>query len=154
MKNFTLIALLIFSSTLFAQKHKPLQGEMGIKKEERAKIETLRRAFISTQLDLSQSDSTQFWPIYDKFTLEFRDYKKDVRKKMKSISETENISDREAEKLLKEVNALELKIAALKTSSNKEIAAIIGYAKTAQLSEIERAFKKKLLEELKGRRRN
>ena len=73
---------------------------------------------------------------------------------MKAISETENISDTEAEKLLKEVSEIEEKLTLLKVKSNKEIAAIIGYAKTAQIPEIERAFKKKLLQELKERRRN
>ena len=154
MKNFILITMLIFSSTLFAQKHKPLQGEIGFKKEERAKIEQLRKEYISAELNLTKQDSIKFWPVYNNFTKQFRSYKKEVRIKMKAISETENISDTEAEKLLKEVSEIEEKLTLLKVKSNKEIAAIIGYAKTAQIPEIERAFKKKLLQELKERRRN
>lgn len=152
MKMYTLFILIALSFQSLAQG--PQKGKGQHKKQQRAKIEQLRKTYINSELRLSKQDSIQFWPVYDSFNTQFRTYKKEVRSKMKKISQTDDISDQEAEKLLKEVSDLEVKIATLKTKSNKEIAAIIGYAKTAQLPEIERAFKKKLLEELKDRRRS
>ena len=115
------------------------------RKKEREKIEALKVAHITEELNL-----TQFWPIYNDFEEKRQSLRK---KKMTLISavKTETISETDAKSLISKMINLEKEESVLKTTYLNNLQSIISNIKIIKLFESERSFKMKMIKEFKGR---
>ena len=96
MKTITCIVFIIsFSIFSFAQPN-------------RDKIKTLKIAFITEKLDLSEKEAQQFWPVYNAFEEEHFKLRRQSYNGKKNIN-FETIKEEEAVAVLKEMRSLETK---------------------------------------------
>jgi len=145
MKKLALIAIMAIAivSTSFAQ-----DGERGKRGKER--IESLRVAFLTEQLDLSPEESQNFWPIYREMTSKIKAVQKNGRKRKGEIA---NLTDKEAEALIFSHFETEEKVLALKKEYFKKLRTAIPLRKIAMLQPLEKRFKQRLLNRVrKGQR--
>ncbi len=120
------------------------------RKKEREKIEALKVAHITEELNLTQSEAQKFWPIYNDFEEKRQSLRK---KKMTLISavKTETISETDAKSLISKMINLEKEESVLKTTYLNNLQSIISNIKIIKLFESERSFKMKMIKEFKGR---
>lgn len=116
------------------------------------KIEQLKIAFITKELDLSTEEAEKFWPVYNDMNDALRKEKKARRTKGKELRENfDTLTEDEIKK--KAIAMLDSKIseAKLKKEHTEKVAEIIGYKKTVKLLNVEQRFKKELLNKLNER---
>ncbi|NVK66396.1 MAG: hypothetical protein HWE22_17525 [Flavobacteriales bacterium] len=125
------------------------QGERQAKKD---KIEQLKIAYITSELDLTTEEAEKFWPAYNDMTDDLRQEKKSRRKKSMELKNNfETLSEADIKKKTLEILDSEIAEAKLKKEHTEKIAEIIGYKKTVKLLSVEKQFKKELLERLNNR---
>ena len=138
MKKYVIIiaALIGFQTLLCAQD------------EQRNRIASLRIAFITNKLSLTQKESQDFWPIYNGF----KDEVAELRQGFKNDNDPELMSDVELETYLDQSMLLEEKQMALKRAFIKDLRSVISIRKVVRLQQAENEFKRKLLNEQRKRR--
>lgn len=139
--TFYLILLLCFVITQNSFAQEPSRQD---------RVEALRVAFITNELDFSPKESEKFWPLYN----EFREktaalHGKGQKKHRPNLDE---MSDKEIEEWLEDgFKAKEQKIA-LQREYSKKLKKVIGIRKVAQLQMVERKFKHTLLDRARKHR--
>ena len=138
---FYTVCLLVLSSTALAQP--------GGERPKKQKIEELKIAFITNELDLTSEEAQKFWPIYneldDKLHAENRkqrDIHHDLESNAASYSEADFKSKSET------MLASSIREAELIKEYHSKIAGAIGYKKATKLLSLEREFKRELLNRL------
>ena len=143
------LMMLLFSPFTFAQ---PETGNKGKTKKE--KIEQLKIAFITKELDLDTDQAEKFWPVYnemaDKLKAE-RKSRKELNKELKDNFDV--LSDDDIKVKATKVLDSEVKEAELKKEYHEKIAGIIGYRKATKLLSLEQRFKRELLNKLNEHQR-
>lgn len=120
---------------------------------QREKIESLRRAYYTKELNLSISEAEKFWPIYNNF----ENTKRQHRKQMKNFADQEiqNIqSNNDLENFTKKLGELRQQETEQLLEYWKQSASVIGLEKTKNLIGIDERFRKELGEKLKERKEN
>lgn len=149
MKKFYLILLLsILSFSSYAQP-----GMKG-KKE---KIKAFRTAHITEALGLSTSEAEKFWPIYnaseDRIDKIKHGKSSALHKKMRDAGGLDNLSDKEAIKMLTEFTNIEINIANEKKKLFNNLKGIISPQKAIKLIQAERSFGRELLRKFRAERK-
>jgi len=111
------------------------------------RIESMRIAFITDRLELSPTESQQFWPLYN----ELQDKKRALKKK-ENRPRKENLTDEEAERLILEKFDRDQKELDLHKAYFIKLKEVISSKKLVKLIVAEREFRKRLLERMNGRR--
>ena len=139
--------LLFLAPSLMAQpEHEPSE-----KKKE--KIEQLKIAFFTTELDLTTEEAEKFWPVYNEMAEKLKAERKTQRKTAKEINKNiETLSDTELTEKVTTIFDSEITEAEIKKEYNEKIAEIIGVKKATKLLSLEREFNRELLKKLKGNR--
>ncbi len=134
MKKQLLIVFVLLASMTFAQDSR------------KEKIEQLKIAFITKELDLSTDQAEKFWPVYNEMTAKMKDNRK-ARKQLNEDLKTnfETLSENDIKTKVNAVLDKEIEEAELKKEYNKKIADIIGYKKAVKLLSLEQRFKRELL---------
>ena len=141
MKTFLTILMLSVFTIGFTQ---PNRDKM------RQRIKAEKIAFITEKLDLTEAEAVKFWPIYNKHETTRRDIKKKYLIPIKKKTHrNENISETEADNLLKDLITAENKMHEAKITLVKDLKGSIPAIKIIKLKAVEDAFNKKLLERLK-----
>lgn len=139
MKQFLMIGGLILLATNFSQAQKrPIQE----------RIEAMRSAFITDYLELSPQEAQAFWPLYN----EYQAKEKTIRNQFQVTGNIRTMTDQEAEKVVLNELEREEQMLALKREYYRKLQKAVPVRKIALLSEAERKFKEKLLEEIQKRR--
>jgi hypothetical protein len=139
MKTITSIIFIIsFSLISFSQQN-------------RDKIKTLKIAFITEKLDLSEKEAQQFWPIYNAFEDEQYQIRRNSFQGRNKIN-FETLTEKEASSLLKEMRSVETKRHALKTKFIDDLTKILPAKKIIMLDKVEDDFKHQMFEEYRRRR--
>jgi Spy/CpxP family protein refolding chaperone len=139
------IALFLVSFTSLAQPAEKPQP----KKE---KIEQLKIAFITKELDLTTQEAEKFWPVYNEMTAALKKEKKARREKNAALKANfETLTEAEIEKQATDILDSEIAEAKLKKEHTEKIAEVIGYKKAVKLLSLEQRFKKELLKKLSER---
>ena len=121
-------------------------AQRGASKRER--VQVLKVAFITEELQLTSTQATTFWPLYN----ELEDELKALRRQTEKQPDLSNASDQEIEKwLLQKITLDEQKIA-LKRRYLKRFEAVITWPQIAKLLHVERRFKNELLQRIQERR--
>jgi len=118
--------------------------------EKREKIEAIKVAFITEQIDLTIEESQSFWPVYNQMSDKEHDLRKAQRDAFGGLKDFENASDKEVEKAIMELADLSVDIEELRQSYLPKFIDIIGAKKTAKLMKAEKEFGKRLMERMKG----
>lgn len=139
MKNIMIVAILLAGMfAVNAQAPQPPQGQ-GDKGE---KIEALRIAFITQQLNLTPTEAQKFWPIYNQFNADMKTLRQNFKMDTKGQLTAEQQLDLEQKKL------------DLKKKYKGQYEAAIGKDKVNQLYNLEKQFRDKLKEMRDQRQQN
>ncbi|MEM6515694.1 MAG: sensor of ECF-type sigma factor [Bacteroidota bacterium] len=110
-------------------------------------------AFITEKLELTSKEAQQFWPIYN----EFESKREELRKQMAQIKDGMdfgNLTEVDAKKAVQELISHEEEKTKNETDFLKNLMGTIPSKKIIMLKVAEEKFKKRMLEELRKRRRN
>lgn len=151
MKKIKLLFLLFFSIlslSVHSQERRP----------NKEKIKELKIAFLTEKLDLTVEEAEKFWPIYNKHDAILREIRVDenlkIRKKIKNAGSLNNISDADAEKLVKEKLDLETRLIKENKSFVNQLSSFLPFKKILKFKMAEREFGRKLLARYKKGRKN
>ncbi len=137
------LLILMFPLTLFAQ---PQKGNKG--KPKRENIEAQKIAFITRELDLSSEEAQKFWPVYNLFSKDRQELRKQKRDAMNSGKKPEDLSDVELSKMMETVMAVKQKELDLEKNYHTKFLNVLPVAKVAKLYRAEEKFKRILLEKI------
>jgi len=141
-----ILSLMLFAIAFTA---KGISQEDEHRKNRREEMKALQIGFITEKLDLSTDESQAFWPIYNAFEDDSRAIKGAVRKK-KNISE---LSDQEAMDLVSAKLEADEKMLVLKRQYVEDLKPVLPAKKIAQLFTIEHEFKRKMLKNIREKRK-
>lgn len=120
---------------------------------QREKIESLRRAYYTKELNLSVSEAEKFWPIYNTF----ENAKRQHHKQMKTFIDQEIQfiqSANDLENFTKKLGVMRQQETEQLLEYWKQSTVAIGLEKTKSLIGIDERFRKEVGEKLKERREN
>jgi hypothetical protein len=115
------------------------------------RIKSLKIAFITERLQLTEKEAEQFWPIYNAF----EDANHEIRTKSyqnKKNIDFETISEKEAKELVDKSIILEAQKYRLEESFIKDLQRVLPAKKIILLKMSEEAFKQRMFDEFKKRR--
>ena len=115
------------------------------------KIRALKVAHITEQLDLTKEEAEAFWPIYNAHEEEKHKLFESSKAKRKDLN-IEKLTEKEAEDLLKEMQTNEEAKLKSEKAFIEKLTKVISYKKIVKLMHAERTFKRKMIEEFRGRR--
>jgi len=141
-KSVLTFAIALFSFCGFSQDGTPKQTKKD-------KIEQLKIAYITKELDLSTEEAEKFWPVYNDMNDALKAEKKSRRVKSQELkSNFETLNDDQIEEKTIAILDSEIAEAKLKKEHTQKIAKVIGYKKMVKLLRVEKQFKKELLNRL------
>lgn len=110
------------------------------------RVQALKVAFITKELDLTAAEAEKFWPIYN----DYQDKREAARKQLQSDykkikDQSKQLSDEEFKRLADEIVSLKVKDAALVSEMNEKLKLVLPPRKLAQLYVAEEDFKKELI---------
>lgn len=114
---------------------------------QQSKVDEARTNFISQKLQLSPSESKNFWPVYNEFTDKMKSIRKERKKLMLSYNYSNNPA--EAEAFVSKSIQLENLENQIRTEYYNKFKQIIGVVKTAHLIRAEEEFRTELIKILK-----
>jgi len=119
--------------------------------QEKSDVDAYKIAYITQQLDLTSAQAEKFWPIYNKHSKMYQDLKQNtwepIKKGLKNI---DNLSDTEAEQLLKKYRQYRRTRLANREDYINELLTVISPKKVMQLKKAEYDFNKELLKQIKS----
>lgn len=141
MKNLLSILFVLFSfvGVIGAQENR--QGR-------NARIEAMRTAYITENLELTVDEAQAFWPIFN----EYEAKRKKIQKSVDRKKDIESMTDAEAEAFLTQSFVKDQQTLDLKRTYFDRFKAVIPIKKIAQLPRIEKSFRQELLKRMRGRR--
>ena len=144
--------ILAFSSPLLAiaQPGRPGAQRQDADREDR--VQALRIAFFVEELELTASESTLFWPIWNNQQGSLRAHGDAVRAIERELATSTN--DAKSKQLLGELKSLRIEGIELRHDAVIELAEIVGYQRAAQIPQIEREFRSNLMKRQMGDRRS
>lgn len=148
MKKGLLIGFLVLIvAAMNAQPPGPPAGGKPNPKMEK-KIESMRIAFITNELNLSPSESQAFWPVFN----EMKDKEKAIRMEMKPDKPVDELSEQEANAVLDQQLRLMEKETAIRREYTDRFRKILPATKVLKLQHAEGEFRRQLVNEVKDRR--
>jgi hypothetical protein len=144
MKIKAIIIFFLFLQGISAQNNKDQKGPI------REKIKAQRIAFITDRLNLSPDEATKFWPVYNQFSGELEEVKKQQNQLRKSTNDKLAVmSDKEIDKALEDELTAQQKSIDLQRKYMVELKKTIPTRKVAMLYKAERDFKIMLLKRMR-----
>lgn len=130
------------------------QNDTSDKKDRHAKIQALKVAHLTEQLNLTAEEAQKFWPIYNEYEEKMHDLRRSERKEVigKIKNDLETMSDEEANKLIKKGIELRSKEVSTYRMLIENLKGIIPPKKILLLRKAEEDFKRKLLERYKNKK--
>lgn len=144
------ITLVIFCFTMTVEVSAQSAGNTQ-QKDKKEKIQAAKIGFITNEINLTPTEATKFWPLYNEFESkkkELNQPKRQMEQSLKKLS-PENITEKQAGDLLTLQLTTEQNQLNLKKEYIDKFKAVIGVKKTAQLFQAEKKFNDFLLKQLK-----
>jgi hypothetical protein len=146
MKRLRLHRLLLLLLLMVAIVHQKANAQ-GSRKD---KVEALRIAFFTKELDLNAKEAQLFWPVYNEYQDKLEANRKQRRKDARdSFSSGIPPDDKEAENIINSEIAFRQRELDLQKQYLDRIKGLIGASKTARLLKAEEDFKKELIKKLR-----
>ncbi|AZQ44761.1 hypothetical protein [Nonlabens ponticola] len=154
MKNSILIIVLALSTTAFSQ----VRNVSNIQKTEQAqeKIEALEVAYITNALNLTSDEAQKFWPLFNEVKEDREKLYRQKKRLMRELGSNYNtMSDEQAADYVDRMFEIESELNESNFESRyRKMIKVIGATRFLQLKKTEVEFKRKLLRELRGRKRS
>ncbi len=146
-KKYTLLILIV---TLFVSSF-----TYGQRKPDRERIKTLKIAYITERLDLSTKEAEAFWPIYNKHEATMDALRKRERTQIRGKRvDIASLSEKEAETMLNKMLVIEQEKSDELIGFIQNVSTVLSAQKTLSLVKAEEDFKRRLLKEMRSKRRN
>jgi hypothetical protein len=127
-----------------------LQAQESYDKEQhRERIKAMKVAYITQEMTMNPELAQKFWPIYNKYMCQKMDLHRREYKELKNI---ESLSEKEAEKMLREYQEIENEEYQIKKTLFTDLKKIISSKEIIKLHQLESDFNKKLLKEYRERK--
>ena len=137
-KNILIVLFLLFTTTLMFGQRRP----------DKEKIKSLKIAYITERLNLTNSEAQAFWPIYNAHEKQIESFRNQERSGIYGkLKDMESLSENEIETLLRELITLENQKHAANQQFLKDIQKVISAKKTFLLLKTENGFKRRLLQQ-------
>lgn len=150
MKALNKLSFLILTFVFISGFANAQPGDVRANKKE--KIEQLKIAFITKELELTTDEAEKFWPIYNEMSDKLHEKKKDERKLQKELKDNfDTLSDEDIKSKSQTILDNDIQQAELKKEYHEKIAGVIGYKKATKLLSLEQQFKRELLQHVKER---
>ena len=150
MKNTLIFTLLLSSLAAIAQPKTENDAEALEKKKE--KIEAMKVAYLTNELELTVEESQAFWPVYNELQDKEIELRSDQLSTFKGLGDDE-ISDKAIEKMIYSMADAGINIAKLRKSYLDDFIEVIGANKTAKLMRAEKEFGRRMMARMKGGKR-
>lgn len=138
-----ILGFLLLGTSLIAQKTPESPND---RKEKREKVEAMKVAFITTELELTEEEAQKFWPVYNEMGDKLRNENKNQRKLARELKEGgTNMNEAEMKKRASAMLQSSVNEAQIKKDYYDKIGAVIGYTKATKLLSLEQRFKRELL---------
>ena len=141
------VLLLLISFSFYAQK------EDGDSKRE--KIKAYKISFLTSELDLTPSESEKFWPMYTNYDDKQFDLRhKKMRTYIKRLNDenAKNLTEKEAAVLLDQIEDTDDELYALRKKYNSDLKKILPAKKIILLKKSEDDFNRKLLQQYRDKK--
>ena len=143
MKKLLILALSICSLAAFAQ-----QGRMQEKLE---KVNNLKIAYLTKELDLSTAQAEKFWPIYNNYEKELMQTRRSFKQKHLP-DRMDGLTDKESKELLAEQLTMETAVIAIRKNYRNEFLKVLSPQQLVTLMEAEKRFNQMLKDKMRARR--
>ncbi|WP_431166833.1 hypothetical protein [Tenacibaculum halocynthiae] len=148
-KQTLLIAIFFLFSSFYSQAQ--------FKRKKQSKIQAYKIAYITEKLNLTENEAQKFWPIYNEYSKKMRQLHKEERYKIKKrISKNgdfENISEKDAKKILLKIKSINKKKTVLKNLFFDKLSSFLSYKKALTLEVAEHEFRWKIMKKLHHNKR-
>jgi Spy/CpxP family protein refolding chaperone len=150
----TLLVVWLFavsSTALLAQEPgKPIQ-ENPKRGERKEKVEALRVAYITKELDLSEAEAQTFWPVYNEYHKKVEGMRKEFKQKYNKQTNYNFATDKEAEDYINADIQMKVQEAELIKTYYEKIKKVLPVKKVAKLRHAEDSFRQELLKQIKNK---
>ncbi|WP_353087904.1 sensor of ECF-type sigma factor [Flavobacterium sp.] len=151
-----IVLTLLFMGTVnaFAQPSGRLRERIEEKKEQ---VKSQKVAFITQELRLTPDEAAKFWPIYNAFEdkqAEIRRQKLKAFMDRKDDDQLDKMTEKEAQTVLAQMETNEEELFKLRKKLIADLRGVLPALKIIKLRRAEEDFNRKLVEQLKERRRN
>lgn len=144
--NFFFVFLFVVGLSQVSQaQNKPDRGHKG----NEAQVEAIKVGLITQRLELSTDQSKQFWPVYDNYSKEIHQIRKDLRQLRKRGL---TLTDDELKKEMEKMFDLMEKEVTIQRKYHREFLKVVSPRQVAELYKAEMEFKALLLKRLGGPR--
>jgi hypothetical protein len=123
------------------------------KKEKRERIKTLKIAFITEKLELTETEAQKFWPIYNAHETNNDALRQQSRQNRKD-ADLESMSEADAKSMIDKMLVLEQKKLELRTKFASDLMKVIPAKKVILLKISEDEFNKRMFNEIRKRKGN
>jgi hypothetical protein len=141
-----LAGVVVLGMTGFAQSGTDANMEILLQK-----VKADKKLLVASNMDLSDAEGKQFWPLYDAYQKELDQINKKLGMTIKEYAEAFNkgpLSNEQAKKLMGEALAVEEAEVKLKKSYAEKIGNVLPAAKTARYIQMEMKIRSMLKAEL------
>ena len=119
------------------------------------RLEAMKIGFITERLNLRSDEAKVFWPVYNKFTDDFKKLRQSSKGKIsEEMADMPAMTDAEAEKVLTDMVNFKIQEADLLKKYALEFKKVLPVKKVVLLFKAENDFKRELLKKLSQRNRN
>ena len=149
MKKTLIFGLLLSAAAVTAQ---PNMGDRADLEKKKEKIEAIKVAYLTEELELTVAESQAFWPVYNELREKEHALREQQRSGLQKLS-GEEPSENEVEKMLYSFADTHIAIEELRKSYLDDFIDVIGAKKTAKLLRAEKEFGRKMMERMRGKDR-
>jgi len=146
MKKTLIFGLLLSTAAVIAQ---PKMGDRAELEKKKEKIEAIKMAYLTDELEFTVAESQAFWPVYNELQNKEQELREQQRTSLKKLSDDEP-SGKEVEKMLYSFADTHIAIEELRKSYLDDFIEVIGAKKTAQLLRAEKEFGRRMMERMTG----
>jgi Spy/CpxP family protein refolding chaperone len=118
--------------------------------ERASRVKAIKVGYITDRLELTSTQATTFWPVYNSYETELREARKAFRQKYKDANVDKNAL--EAEQYIEDNLDFQAQALELRRKYKERLLKVISPQQLASLYESERDFKKLLIQQLRDRR--
>ena len=149
MKKSLIFGLLLSAAAVVAQ---PKMGDRAELEKKKEKIEAIKVAYLTEELELTVAESQAFWPVYNERQNKEHELRELQRSGFKKLIGDEP-SEKEVEKMLYSFADTQIAIEELRKSYLEDFIDVIGAKKTAKLLRAEKEFGRRMMERMQGKDR-
>ena len=126
----------------------------GKNTDAQSKIEALKEAYLTQQLDLNPKEAKQFWPVYNEYRKDMQKIIEEKKKTELNQNQLKNANNKQIEKVMNRNFQLEQQAVQVRQKYREKFQTVLPPRKVMKVYKSEKDFNMKLIEELHRRQSN